>query len=270
MKTFFRNVLWVCIMVTLTSCQAAAPAEPSPDTVFNMMWIGDSFLRSGPLDMQTMLMLSNGPGGNEFLQMNRLVGADHTLASGTIPERVKQGITAAKPDLLVIQAWPPGEALDEAQFLSAAETWFSFLSTLNLPVVIFYPGRTAGQDPDQYHKAVRAVLQSAWANGSIVAPLGDAWQAVQDLRPETALYTEDQKQATASGVYLSAAVFYSVFTGRSAEEHPIKTSIGFPQPDTIITLEEDLCLDIQRMTWMVMEGYRNRAEFPVEYIINLE
>lgn len=51
--------------------------------------------------------------------------------------------------------------------------------------------------------------------GAKVVPVGLAWQRARELRPGFPLYDEDRSHPSPLGTYLTACVFYRVFTGKS-------------------------------------------------------
>ncbi len=50
---------------------------------------------------------------------------------------------------------------------------------------------------------------------AIVVPVGLAWQRARELRPGFPLYDEDKSHPSPLGTYLTACIFYKVFTGKS-------------------------------------------------------
>ena len=55
----------------------------------------------------------------------------------------------------------------------------------------------------------RSYFQMSLDNGALLAPVGQAWQAVRDDRPDIELYA-DEIHPNVTGSYLAACVFYSV------------------------------------------------------------
>lgn len=51
--------------------------------------------------------------------------------------------------------------------------------------------------------------------GATLVPVGPAWERARTLRPGFPLYDEDGSHPSILGTYLTACVFYGVFTGRS-------------------------------------------------------
>lgn len=70
-------------------------------------------------------------------------------------------------------------------------------------------------NPLMQMKNNQAYIQLANQIGAKVVPVGPAWEKSRMLRPELELYDPDGSHPSAIGAYLSACVFYAVFTGES-------------------------------------------------------
>lgn len=70
---------------------------------------------------------------------------------------------------------------------------------------------------DPYMQAVitEKYAQLAETIGATLVPVGPAWERARELRPDFPLYDSDQSHPSPLGTYLSACVFYGVFTGQS-------------------------------------------------------
>ncbi|MEL6132719.1 MAG: hypothetical protein AAFR59_05075, partial [Bacteroidota bacterium] len=55
----------------------------------------------------------------------------------------------------------------------------------------------------------------AGTTGSILVPVGLAWEKARTLRPGFLLYDEDQSHPSPLGTYLTACVFYGILSGES-------------------------------------------------------
>lgn len=59
-------------------------------------------------------------------------------------------------------------------------------------------------------------MEMAYDNKATVSPVGMAWKAVRAAKPNMNLYEGDESHPNENGVYLTACVFYSVLTQKSA------------------------------------------------------
>jgi hypothetical protein len=70
-------------------------------------------------------------------------------------------------------------------------------------------------DPYMQEDITRAYVDFGKEIGAKVVPVGLAWQRARELRPGFPLYDEDRSHPSPLGTYLTACVFYKVFTGKS-------------------------------------------------------
>jgi hypothetical protein len=108
------------------------------------------------------------------------------------------------------------------------------MQALNAPDTLLYYGQKFAQEIKA--KGGKVFLYMTWARSwdpymqatitaryqelaercdATIVPVGPAWQRAQSLRPAIELYDKDQSHPSALGAYLSACVFYGVFTGQS-------------------------------------------------------
>ena len=251
-------ILWLLV----SGCQAKS-INAETDPAFHILWIGDESLNTGRLDMQTALMLTEGGQVDSFINMQTLEDSTYTLASGNLPAQVKKWISENPVNLVVLQAFSVGQVTEENLFQDYAANWISFFESEQIDIVVFYPWRQVDQDLLSYQDMVNQVLELAWANHLTIAPVGDVWQLLHERNTQINLLGVDYIHPSAAGTYLNGIVFYSVFTGKSALNHPVKLSIGFDQPDTIIVLDEETLIEIQEAAWQVIQTYQTQGEFSV-------
>lgn len=68
-------------------------------------------------------------------------------------------------------------------------------------------------DPYMQATIAEAYTRLAKETGATVVPVGLAWQRARERRPDIALYADDGSHPSPLGSYLTACVFYKVFTG---------------------------------------------------------
>lgn len=258
----FLFLLWF-----VSGCQSKQ-ITPEVTPSFHMLWIGDDSLNTSRMDMQTAMMLSEGGLKETPISMQILADSTYTLASGNMPTQVKKWISEHPVDLVVLQAFSVGQVTEEALFQTYGPDWINYFKSQNLDMVIYYPWRQLYQDEEVYQNMVDQVLELAWAKNMTIVPLGDVWQLLSERNPQINLLETDLVHPNAAGVYLNGVVFYSVFTGKSAINHPVKLSIGFDQPDTIILLDEETIQAIQEIAWLVIQTYQSQGEFSVFHELN--
>jgi len=102
-----------------------------------------------------------------------------------------------------------------------------------------------------------------WQEELTIVPVGPAWQAALNSRPDLELYASDGIHPSALGVYLSACVLYASITGESPLDNPVYTSIGFDDPEEIVKLDGDTIQFLQSIAWETVNDYLQKDEFRV-------
>ena len=70
-------------------------------------------------------------------------------------------------------------------------------------------------DPYMQQPIQEGYTQLAAETGATLVPVGLAWERARTLRPGFPLYDEDKSHPSPLGTYLTACVFYGVFSGKS-------------------------------------------------------
>jgi hypothetical protein len=115
------------------------------------------------------------------------------------------------------------------------------MQALNAPDTLLHYGQQFANEAKA--KGARVFLYMTWARafdpymqatitskyeelarlcGATVVPVGPAWERARSLRPDIELYDPDQSHPSPTGTYLTACVFYGVFTGQSPVGLPIR------------------------------------------------
>lgn len=81
--------------------------------------------------------------------------------------------------------------------------------------VFLYQTWSRSWDPYMQTPITEKYNELAQGCGATVVPVGMAWQRARELRPGIMLYDPDQSHPSPLGTYLTACVFYGVFTGQS-------------------------------------------------------
>ncbi|HZK61293.1 MAG TPA: hypothetical protein VFC41_04400, partial [Anaerovoracaceae bacterium] len=97
----------------------------------------------------------------------------------------------------------------------------------------------------------------------VLVPVGPAWQLTKSSYPDIKLYAADGIHPSPEGVYLSACVFYSTITGLSPKGNPVRTSIGYDNPEKIVTLDSITAGKLQESAWETIQDYLQKNEFKV-------
>ncbi|NGP77337.1 hypothetical protein G3570_11875 [Balneolaceae bacterium YR4-1] len=77
-------------------------------------------------------------------------------------------------------------------------------------------------NPYMQEAVTEAYKKLAEDTRATVVPVGLAWERARELRPDINLYAEDGSHPSPLGSYLTACVFYKVFTGSSIKNLPAR------------------------------------------------
>ncbi len=255
---------FLMVLMLISGCQPpSVTAEVVPG--IHILWIGDETTQINSLSLQTALLLTQDGQEKKEVSMQHLERAGYTAADGNLPPQIKSYLSKNPVDLVILQAFSVGQETNPDAFHSHAADWLDFFESQQVDVILFYPWRPPDQSIEAYQQMVNLTLETAWARQLPIAPLGDGWQLLTERNAEIDVFAADQKHPSAAGLYLNGAVFYSIFTGESADNHPVKLSVDFDQPDTMIVLDEDSLKIIQETAWQVLQSYHNQGEFSVFY-----
>ncbi len=250
----------------LTACNPFPTSTPVADNgVVDILWVGDDQVLTGPLDMQTLLLLELG-GVTTSIQMDRSINPRNTLTSPVNEIDFLQSHDLANQDIIIIQGFGIQRDFSLNEFEENAKSWDQALQTLDKEVVLFYPWFTSVDSEITKMTYDELVHKIAWQQDLTLVPVGPAWEAAQETRPDIALYAKDGIHPSALGVYLTACVFYASLSGESPIDNPVYTSIGYDAPEEIKKLDGDTIAFLQAIAWKTINEYLEKGEFRV--IIN--
>ena len=209
--------------------KAAAPAQQAKTQTqdiqtIKVFWVGNSYTASGPLPTLVKSMIDEGRTNIRIEIAHHWVGgykwSDH-ITETTVLKKIKEG----KYDFVVLQdnSYAPTQLQKEMRAFSKvlSETVKFYGAT-----PIFYGTWAKKHHPEQADTAISMYEEVASANDSILAPCGRAWKIAIDSFDEhkIKLHRLDNSHPLATGTYLSACVFYEVFTGQSPVGLALRTS----------------------------------------------
>ncbi len=254
---------FLIVTILLSGC-SNLNVSPTPvdDGYEHFLWVGDDQLQTGPLDMQTLLLLELA-GDSQILRMHRAISPRFTFVSSFDPEEFLQSTNLEIMDLVIIQAFGVQRDFSDEDFKKNAKTWVDFFKKQGIQVVVFYPWSSAVDSVFEKERLDRMIHQLGWQEDLTIVPIGPAWQAALKIRPDLKLYANDGIHPSALGVYLSACVLYASITGEPPLDNPVYTSIGFDNPDEIVKLDGDTIQFLQTIAWETVNDYLQKDEFRV-------
>lgn len=254
---------FLIVTILLSGC-SNLNLSPTPvdDGYEHFLWVGDDQLQTGPLDLQTLLLLELA-GDSQILRMHRAISPRFTFVSPFNQEEFLQSTNLEIMDLVIIQAFGVQRDFSDEDFKKNAKTWVDFFKKQGIQVVVFYPWSSAVDSVSEKERLDRMIHQLGWQEDLTIVPVGPAWQAALKMRPDLKLYANDGIHPSAMGVYLSACVLYASITGEPPLDNPVYTSIGFDNPDEIVKLDGDTIQFLQTIAWETVNDYLQKDEFRV-------
>jgi len=238
------------------------PTVASDEGIDYFLWVGDDSLSTGPLDMQVLLFLEFGD-NNTQVEMERFISPRNLLSFAPSSVEFLQSYREKKNVVVFLQMFGVEKSFSSEDFFSSANQWIERMKEENVQVALIYPWFSQVDSIEVQNQIDTIVHQFAWQQKLVIIPVAPAWELVKKEHPEIDLYASDGIHPSAEGVYLTACVFYSAITGDSPLGLTAKTSIGFDQPDQIITLSDSAIQILQNSAWKVMEDYEQKGEFKV-------
>jgi hypothetical protein len=151
-------------------------------------------------------------------------------------------------DYVVLQ----GNSLDPLRdwgFEEAARLWCDKLREESPETKVVFFMTWARQDEPQQQAAITSAYRAvARANGARIAPVGEAWKAAVEARPDLKLYAKDGSHPSRGGTYLAACVFYATLTGKSPVGLPYRPREYGPAK-TVRLLSDGDALFLQEVAW---------------------
>ena len=236
--------------------------EKAEDGLVDLLWVGDDLLLTGPLDMQTLLLLESA-GNEQSFRMRRAVDPRFTLSTRFDQSLFLGNVDVDEFDVVIIQGFGIQRDFSEDEYEENAVSWVNFFQSHNKEVIIFYPWTTIVDTEFEKQRLDELIHRVTWQENLVLVPVGPAWQAVKKEIPALQLHAKDGIHPSAIGVYLSACVFYTSLTGESPLNTPVYTSIGYDEPEEIIKLDSAISQYLQKVAWETINDYLTKDEFRV-------
>ncbi len=200
----------------------------------SVLFLGNSYTYSNDMPKMLADIASNDPGNHVQLEIQSATKQGGTLETLWQDNRIREAFAERRWSYVVLQEQSLWAALPESveETTTSARKWAELATAVEATPVIFaswarqpnsfwYTDRKYSflgsprrmqENLDKNAAALAASLRG------IVAPVGAAWAAALKDDVTWPLYGPDSHQPTPAGSYLSALVFYQLFTGRSAED----------------------------------------------------
>ena len=200
------------------ACEAEALAIPPllpVDQPARILLVGNSHIFMN--NLPSMLQRLAESGGMECVCGDSSWGG-YDLERHAANEETLSLIGEGAWDIVILQertSLPLSEwAISTQPAVVALDVVISSVDARTLLLMMWVPYSTTGEDGSQQESA-RTVIETAARIDAPVAPIGLAWEALQDAYPEIGLWRSDRIHATEAGTYLMACVIFSTLWGHS-------------------------------------------------------
>lgn len=207
-KAALRAILFVAIF----SLAANLGAQSVPPK--KILFVGNSYTYFWNLPQNVALLAKNG-GVNLYTQQSTAGGVNWGQhMRGEKELKTEQLIKEGDFDIVVLQNHSMA-AMDRPDSLMHFGQLFDELIKQTEAETYLYMTWAREWDPYMQSEITKQYLELARKINAKLVPVGLAWQRARELRPGFPLYDEDRSHPSPLGTYLTACVFYRVFTGKS-------------------------------------------------------
>jgi hypothetical protein len=259
----------------------ASPVLSQHSTTTHVLFIGNSYTYFNNLPEVFALLAEGGHHGKVETAMVAPGGwrlKDH-WEKGTARELLE----SKKWDFVVLQEqstlgmnyWIDGKSHvnSDAVFRPFAEKW-SAAAHARGAVPVFFLTWAAKNAPEDQPALTYAYTRAAKDTGSVLAPVGMAWEALRRENPESGLFYEGHgSHPSPAGTYLAACVLYATLFHQSPIGLPSKL-VGTPvnldtaKPEegksvTLVELNADDADRLQKAAWSTWQRITASGGYPV-------
>ena len=130
----------------------------------------------------------------------------------------------------------------------ALDAAISSVDARTLLLMMWVPYSATGEDGSQQEIA-RTVIETAARIDAPVAPIGLAWEALQDAYPEIVLWRSDRIHATEAGTYLMACVLFSTLWGHSPLGLTYTAGLEWADAQAIRRIAAQVVVEFTNASW---------------------
>ena len=210
----------------LSFCLLTLTAQAEP---LNVLWVGNSLTYFNNLPGLVTETVNQSPDTVRLRSVQSTPGgADWSFHLGNPVDENKKGTPnptlpylneKGRFDWIVIQNQSMAALDDKYRFQEFGDELIAKIRSVGAePLVYCTMSRRAGEKLYQSgdrEKIITAYEKLARRHNAVIAPVGEAWKIAQEKRPELDLFVKDGLHPNPVGNYLTACVFYSIFTGKS-------------------------------------------------------
>lgn len=268
-RRFFRCVLLlVCCWVPLSDGAIASQRAPAPaKRSVHVLWIGNSYTGNGRLWELVTQMVNTGS-ATVSMTADRSVHGGKNFKFHYEETDVLEKIRTGGFDYVVLQNQSLSTLSEDTrgQMAVYTERLVRAIRAAGAEPV-FYCTWARAHRPETQATITRTYWDLAVQYDAVFSPVGPAWQAAREARPDIVLHSPDRSHPGAPGVYLTACVMYAVFTGESPVGHANRTvEIPARNDETgkringveTVTIGASDARFLQRIAWETVRHYAEK------------
>jgi len=233
----------------------------------NVLWIGNSYTENGRLSDQVTRMVNEGASPLRMTSDQSVHGGKNFkfhYEETAVTAKIRSG----NFDYVVLQNQSLSTLSEETreQMRKYTARFVRVIRASGAEPVLYCTWARAHQ-PAMQETITQTYRELADAHSAVLSPAGAAWEASLRARPDLQVHAVDRSHPNANGVYLTACVFYAVFTGESPEGHPVRTvDINRRDRDSGKRLSEvmNVTLDDATASFLQQTAWKTVRRFAVE------
>jgi hypothetical protein len=193
-----------------------------------VLWVGNSLTYFNKMPDMVTTAVHEASGVQLISTQSVAGGTDWSFHLGkSVDERYKNALSPTLPhlqskggfDWVVIQNHSMAATSEKYKFQEFGDELIEKIRATGAePLIYCTMSRRAGEKAyaaGDREKIIAAYETLAKRQNAVIAPVGQAWKIAQEKRTDLDLFIKDGLHPNPVGGYLTACVFYSVFTGRS-------------------------------------------------------
>ncbi|MBW4591750.1 MAG: SGNH/GDSL hydrolase family protein [Brasilonema angustatum HA4187-MV1] len=253
---YWIGLILFSVVSSMGMIQKQVDAAVSHQQPLRVLFIGNSYTYVNDLPWLTQ-QLSISARETRRLETEMVTVGGATLKSNWERGEALKRIQNSRWDYVVLQEQSTLPISDPKVMYEYARLFDAEIKRVNARTV-FYLTWARENRPQTQQILTDSYMKIAKELGAEVAPVGLAWQKVQEENPKLNLYYPDQSHPSPIGSYVAACVFYAKFY----EKNPVglsrriySTQFGTPQEGNKIRLESLSEIDaaiIQNLAWYVV------------------
>lgn len=257
-------VILFALLGAVAACASSDDAEQGTRQPMSVLFIGNSYTHVNKLP-QILEQLSVAA------KLDTPIGCTMATVGGATLERhwknpdFRKLLEDRKWDIIVLQEQSMRPVENPELFREYARLWSAEIKPRGAEL-LFYMTWARKATPEKQPIYTENYRKAAKECGGKVVPVGEAWKAVREQKPDIGLFASDGSHPSAAGSYLAACVFFATITGKSPVGLPGKFTNTDDEGKVLSKeLKAEDALFLQQAAWDAVEremGSGNHSPSP--------